>query len=178
MTFDPIETFRPIVGEQIIGWRSSAYDERLSYSVTALTQSGINFKFISDELPLGTDDCFQLKVTCVKRVADKSVLALPSVDVDRIDVFARDEWIELSAPAQPGLIGSNPRLLSWGPVGAAPDTADYVRTVLCGIILGGRHGESLLVQVADFPALIAATNQASEITAFIEGSIRVAVLSR
>jgi hypothetical protein len=90
------------------------------------------------------------------------------LDVECIEVFTRDEWVD---PALAGVdtLGKYPVSIDTGPVGSAPAGTPAV-TVTCGIAFraSGHTASSLLVYVADYPGLVGLSADANEIAAFRE----------
>jgi hypothetical protein len=89
-----------------------------------------------------------------------------NLDVERIEVFTRDEWAEPDAVSVDTL-GKNPMSIDTGPVGSAPAGTRTV-TVTCGVAFhSNRHtASSLLIYVADYPGLVGLSAEATEIAAF------------
>jgi hypothetical protein len=88
------------------------------------------------------------------------------LEVDRIEIFRRDEWRNTEAPIDP-TVGSDPVAIDAGPIGSAPSEAEPC-TVVSGLALHPRDGSQplLLVYLSDYPGLITISTDESDVVGY------------
>jgi hypothetical protein len=83
--------------------------------------------------------------------------------IGEVRIIRRQDWLELGSGG-PEIVGGNPRILTWGPVGAAPATASDNKIVDFGVVLRSDDGlHQAMVYLADYPGLVCFTVNAQEI---------------
>jgi hypothetical protein len=124
--------------------------------------SGATISFSAREVTLGSDETYTIE-------AEQSINQEGTQRIDagwrigEVLIIRRQDWLE-SGSNQQGLVGTNPRTLVWGVVGAAPKTATCSKVVDFGIAISSEDGlYQTMVYLDDYPGLVRFTRNALEI---------------
>jgi hypothetical protein len=129
--------------------------------------SGVDVSLAAREVKLGADETYTIE-------AERSVNQEGTQRIDagwrigEVRTIERQDWLELGSNEQE-LVGNNPRTLTWGIVGSAPETAVYTEVVDFGVAISSEDGlHQAMIYLADYPGLVCFTRNAQEIRALCD----------
>lgn len=127
---------------------------------------GQNIELLTEEFKIGRDEAYQLIAReCPDQLAGIERLKA-GWRIGRYEILRRQEWVEVGKIIS-GLIGENPRLHSWGPIGSAPPNALHATIVtFAAAFFSDDLGHAFMAHVSDYPGLLKVSTDAAEIREF------------
>ena len=160
-----------LLAEKIVETRSYRQAHVGLVCVELRTASGRILSVRANEVPTCSFEAYTLEAAdgiCTGKDLDPNAShrSARDLEVDRIEIFRRDEWRDTEAPIDP-TVGSDPMAIDAGPIGSAPSEAEPC-TVVSGCALHPRDDSqpSLLVCLSDYPGLITISTDESDVAGY------------
>ena len=151
-----------LVGETIVAF--SFVELRFTGIENVLLElsAGNSIGVSADEVHLGGIEAHALRLSNIQRSVSGTRRMATGWQIGSVRVLQRQEWIESVDPSESdGIVGSNPRLQSWGPVGSVPGDPCIVDFAIA--LRSTDRQRQALISLADYPGLLEFSTDAREV---------------